>query len=257
MSSGATISPPPHHTYGLILGNLTVDDLDRDGTREEGCRTSTAGGHSRKEIYSTSAMKGPRSTVAPLSDYEKLRAQQIMKNNQVLQSIGLGALTLILKSAHVEDEDPQKSGSEYDPGLMRNNQKKSYLLLQKDQRECCRLGSNLYLTWEIYSMLTILRTLMRRLPGKVKNQTSDLPTDGLKFRSRDGLSLHDDNIDMTTEGDSIPQPDDDNHMDTKDVIFQHNDNIDMTIEGDSIPWPDEDNHMDTEDAIFSTMTTFA
>ncbi|KAG8095392.1 hypothetical protein GUJ93_ZPchr0012g21035 [Zizania palustris] len=99
---------------------------------------------------------------------------------------------------------------------------------------------------------------MRRVPGKVKNQTS-----GLKFRSRDGLSLHDDNIDMTTEGESIPPPDDDNHMDTKegdsipspdehnhmdteDAIFQHNDNIDMTTEGDSIPRPDDDTHVDTK-----------
>ncbi|KAG8091302.1 hypothetical protein GUJ93_ZPchr0011g27546 [Zizania palustris] len=60
-------------------------------------------------------------------------------------------------------------------------------------------------------------------------------------RQSDGLALQDDNIEMTTEGDSIPRPDEDNHMDTE--------------EGDSIPRRDEDNHMDTEDAIFSIMTT--
>ncbi|KAG8060714.1 hypothetical protein GUJ93_ZPchr0002g23833 [Zizania palustris] len=31
----------------------------------------------------------------------------------------------------------------------------------------------------------------------------------------DGLALHDDIINMTTKGDSIPRPDDDNHMDTE------------------------------------------
>ncbi|KAG8065485.1 hypothetical protein GUJ93_ZPchr0004g38297 [Zizania palustris] len=60
MPSEVVIFPPPHHAYGLILGDLTVDDLDRDGTREEGCRTSMTGGRSRKEICSTSATAGPR-----------------------------------------------------------------------------------------------------------------------------------------------------------------------------------------------------
>ncbi|KAG8047816.1 hypothetical protein GUJ93_ZPchr0008g11741 [Zizania palustris] len=162
-----------------------------------------------------------------------------MKNNQVLRSLGLGALTSILKSAHaherahVEDEGPQKSGSEYDPGA------------DEEQPE------------EVIS--TVTKGSKRVLPSR-KQSISDLGdlfnVDNSKdsheeiAKETDGLALHDDNIDMTTKGDSIPRPDDANHMDTEDVIFQHNDNIDMTTEDDSIPRPDEDNHMDTEDAIF-------
>ncbi|KAG8088032.1 hypothetical protein GUJ93_ZPchr0010g10123 [Zizania palustris] len=68
--SGDPLSPHPLHlAYSLILGDLTLDDLDhnldlddlgRDGSREESCRTSTTGGHTKKEICSTSATAGQR-----------------------------------------------------------------------------------------------------------------------------------------------------------------------------------------------------
>ncbi|KAG8076975.1 hypothetical protein GUJ93_ZPchr0006g44209 [Zizania palustris] len=99
-------------------------------------------------------------------------------------------------------------------------------------------------------------------PGRVtRSKKSIAQPDASLTPEGDGLALHDDNIDMTTKGDSITRPDEDNHMDTEDVIFQHNDNIDMTTEdaifqhndnidmtteGDSIPRPVEDSHMDTK-----------
>ncbi|KAG8087872.1 hypothetical protein GUJ93_ZPchr0010g11258 [Zizania palustris] len=162
-----------------------------------------------------------------------------MKNNQVLQSLGLGALTSILKSAHaharphVEDEGPQKSGSEYDPRV--------------DEGQPEEVISNV--TKGSKRVLPPRQQFISDLEDLFNNDNSK-DSDEEIARKSDGLALHDDNIYMTTEGDSIPWPDEDNHMDTEDVIFQHNDNIDMTIEGDSIPRPDEDNNMDTEDANF-------
>ncbi|KAG8061162.1 hypothetical protein GUJ93_ZPchr0003g18529 [Zizania palustris] len=85
-----------------------------------------------------------------------------------------------------------------------------------------------------------------------KNQTSDLPTGGLKFRChkrvylqqpgrviRSKKSIAQPDASLTPEGDGLALHDDHIDMATKDVIFQHDDNIDMTI----------------EDAIFSIMTT--
>ncbi|XP_025828722.1 uncharacterized protein LOC112903710 [Panicum hallii] len=54
---------------------------------------------------------------AGFSEYEKERAQHIMRNNQIFQRLGIGQLASLLKnvSANVEDDGPQKSGSEYSP----------------------------------------------------------------------------------------------------------------------------------------------
>jgi hypothetical protein len=40
-----------------------------------------------------------------------------MRNNQIFQRLGIGQLASLLKnvSANVEDDGPQKSGSEYSP----------------------------------------------------------------------------------------------------------------------------------------------
>jgi hypothetical protein len=52
-----------------------------------------------------------------INEYENSRAQQIMKNNQMLQRLGITTLVSILKNPqpHVEDEGPKKSGPEYHP----------------------------------------------------------------------------------------------------------------------------------------------
>jgi hypothetical protein len=44
-------------------------------------------------------------------------AQQIMKNNQMFQRLGISTLASILKNPRppVEDEGPEKSGSKYEP----------------------------------------------------------------------------------------------------------------------------------------------
>jgi hypothetical protein len=44
-------------------------------------------------------------------------AQQIMKNNQMFQMLGISTLASILKNPRppVEDEGPEKSGSKYEP----------------------------------------------------------------------------------------------------------------------------------------------
>ncbi len=46
-------------------------------------------------------------TTAPLTDYENSRAQQIMKNNQKFQRLGIGILVSIFKNPQppAEDED--------------------------------------------------------------------------------------------------------------------------------------------------------
>lgn len=56
-------------------------------------------------------------TAAPMTEYEKERAQHIMRNKQIFQRLGIGQLASLLKnvSANVEDDGPQKSGSEYSP----------------------------------------------------------------------------------------------------------------------------------------------
>ncbi|PVH34869.1 hypothetical protein PAHAL_7G050900 [Panicum hallii] len=46
---------------------------------------------------------------ASFSEYEKERAQHIMRNNQIFQRLGIGQLASLLKNV------PQKSGSEYSP----------------------------------------------------------------------------------------------------------------------------------------------
>ncbi|KAG8065476.1 hypothetical protein GUJ93_ZPchr0004g39894 [Zizania palustris] len=173
MPSEVVIFPPPHHAYGLILGDLTVDDLDRDGTREEGCRTSMTGGRSRKEICSTSATAGPRRTF-PLIDT-------------------IAAFNQVKEFSYIYLVNPNNSDEE--------------------------------------------------IARQSKNQTSDLPTSGLKFRSRKRVYLQQPGR-VTRSKKSIAQPD--ASLTPEDVIFQHNDNIDMTTEGDSIPLPDEDTYMDTE-----------
>jgi hypothetical protein len=55
-------------------------------------------------------------TTAPLTYYENSRAQQIIKNNQIFQRPGIGALVSLLKNPRpsLEDEDPKKLGSEYE-----------------------------------------------------------------------------------------------------------------------------------------------
>ncbi len=56
-------------------------------------------------------------TVAPLTDYEKGRDKYIMENHRVFRSLGITDLSSLFKNARaiVEDEGPQKSGSEYEP----------------------------------------------------------------------------------------------------------------------------------------------
>jgi hypothetical protein len=56
-------------------------------------------------------------TAAPSTNYEKVRAQNILENHRVFRSLGITSLSSLVKNAHatVEDEGPQKSGSEYEP----------------------------------------------------------------------------------------------------------------------------------------------
>jgi hypothetical protein len=56
-------------------------------------------------------------TATPLTENENSRVQQIMKNNQMFQMLGIGTLVSILKNPQppVEDEGPKKSGSKYQP----------------------------------------------------------------------------------------------------------------------------------------------
>jgi hypothetical protein len=56
-------------------------------------------------------------TTTPLTEYENSSAQQIMKNNQMFQRLGIGTLVSILKNPWppMEDEGPEKSGFEYHP----------------------------------------------------------------------------------------------------------------------------------------------
>ena len=56
-------------------------------------------------------------TAAPLTDYERGRAQNIVENHRVFRSLGITALSSLVKNARavLEDEGAQKSGSEYEP----------------------------------------------------------------------------------------------------------------------------------------------
>lgn len=53
---------------------------------------------------------------APTNEYEKLRAQKIMRNNQLFQRLGLGQLKTLMTAtrANNEEDGPQESGSLYD-----------------------------------------------------------------------------------------------------------------------------------------------
>jgi len=56
---------------------------------------------------------------APLTEYEKERAQNMIRNNQVMRSLGVCALTSLLggSSAQIKSKDsvPEHSGSLYEP----------------------------------------------------------------------------------------------------------------------------------------------
>jgi hypothetical protein len=56
-------------------------------------------------------------STAPSTEYEKSRGQQIMKNNQIFQRLGIDVLVSLLKNTcpSMEDEGPQKLGFEYEP----------------------------------------------------------------------------------------------------------------------------------------------
>ncbi|KAG2570724.1 hypothetical protein PVAP13_7KG023409 [Panicum virgatum] len=52
----------------------------------------------------------------PLTDYERLRAQNMMKNNQMFQRLGLSTLATMINNttAMSKDDVSQESGSLYD-----------------------------------------------------------------------------------------------------------------------------------------------
>ena len=56
-------------------------------------------------------------TEAPLTEYERLRAQTMMRNNQVLRSLGVTTLASILNSSSAKKKAAalEDSGSLYEP----------------------------------------------------------------------------------------------------------------------------------------------
>lgn len=68
-----------------------------------------------RNIYPSNCLN--ECTEAPLCEYEKIRAENMMRNNQLLQRLGVNALASMVNNtrARSKDDSHEQSGSLYNP----------------------------------------------------------------------------------------------------------------------------------------------
>ncbi|XP_039823531.1 uncharacterized protein LOC120685593 [Panicum virgatum] len=105
----------------------------------------------------------------PLTDYERLRAQNMMKNNQMFQRLGLSTLASMINntSSKSKDDVSQQSGSLYDAqdseGFEQEEVSKVHRLLQENK---CQGEKVLARGWIHYAEGKALRYQSKFLKGR-------------------------------------------------------------------------------------------